>query len=60
MVEVELDPQHARLEHAQRLEEELLAGLVAVQHGDRAGLGHHADHMRGRGPEPVCAILVFA
>ena len=41
--QLELEPDHVRGENAQRFLEQLLAGLVALEHDDRAGLHRGAS-----------------
>ena len=45
--EVEIQPEDLRIEHAKRLLEELLAGLVALEDDDAQGVGHGAGRYRG-------------
>ena len=48
-----LDPQHLRVEHPQRLLQQLLAGLVALQHDDP----HQATAPRPSRPESLCVLV---
>ena len=40
MLERDVEPEHLGVEHAQRLEQELLTGLVPVAHHDPSSPGH--------------------
>jgi hypothetical protein len=48
----DLKPEHVWFEQAQRLEEELLPGLVAVKHGD-GWCGHRPNHMESTHLSPA-------
>jgi hypothetical protein len=42
VLELELHPDHLGVEHSERLDEQLLPGLIALEHDDLRNVGHGA------------------